>query len=91
MPTVDFLKLRSGKLLLVFNDCFRGRTPLAVALSSDEDRTWPVKRNVAEGPGDFAYPSAFQAKDGKIHLVYTSDRRTVINHAVLDEEELLRP
>jgi predicted neuraminidase len=82
---VDFLRLKSGRLLLVYNDSMRGRSPLTVALSSDNDRTWPVKRNLAEGPGDFAYPSAFQARDGRIHVVFTSERRTVINHAVFDE------
>jgi predicted neuraminidase len=56
-----------------------------VALSSDGDRTYPHKRNLAEGPGDFAYPIAFQARDGSIHVVYTSEHRTVVNHAVFDE------
>ena len=83
---VDLLKLKSGQLFLVYNDSMNRRTPLTVALSPDRDLTWPHRRNVAEGPGDFAYPSAFQALDGKIHLVYTSDRRAVINHAVFDED-----
>jgi predicted neuraminidase len=82
---VDFLKLASGRLLLVFNDSMTARTPLTVAISPDLDRTWPFRRNLVEGPGDFGYPSAFQARDGKIHVVYTSERRTVINHAVFDE------
>jgi predicted neuraminidase len=82
---VDFLKLRSGCLLLIYNDCFHGRSPLTAALSEDNDKTYPFKRNLAEGPGDFAYPFAIQARDGKIHLVYTSDRRTVVNYAVFDE------
>jgi predicted neuraminidase len=83
---VDFLKLRSGRLLLIYNDCFHGRSPLTAALSEDDDRTYPHRRNLVEGPGDFGYPFAFQARDGRIHLVYTSDRRTVINHAVFDED-----
>jgi predicted neuraminidase len=83
---VDFLELRSGRLLLVYNDCFVGRTPLTVALSAD-DRTYPHKRNLVEGPGgDFGYPQALQARDGKIHVVYTSEKRTVVNHAVFDED-----
>lgn len=85
---VDFLRLRSGKLMLVFNDCFHGRTPLTVALSSDNDRTYRVKRNLVEGPGDFAYPTAIQARDGSIHIVFTSERRTVVNHATFTEEWL---
>ncbi len=83
---VDFLKLRSGSLLLVFNDSMVDRDPLTVALSADEDRTWPWKRDLGTGPHDFAYPVAIQTADGKIHVVYTSEQRTVVNHAVFDEE-----
>ncbi len=83
---VDFLKLQSGKLLLVYNDCFVGRTPLTVALSADHDATYPLHRNLADGPGDFGYPQALQTRDGKIHVVYTSEGRKVVNHAVFDED-----
>ncbi len=83
---VEFLKLRSGRLLLIFNDSMNRRTPLTAALSADQDRTWPSRRNIVEGNGDFGYPSAFQAQDGRIHLVYTSEKRTVVNHAVFDED-----
>jgi predicted neuraminidase len=86
---VEFLKLQSGRLLLVYNDSMNRRTPLTAALSDDHDRSWPHRRNVAEGPGDFAYPSAFQARDGKIHLVFTTARRSVIQHAVFDEAWVL--
>jgi predicted neuraminidase len=83
---IDFIKLKSGRLLLVYNDSMSRRAPLTAALSSDHDRTWPVRRNIIEGDRDFGYPSAFQARDGRIHLVFTSDRRSVVNHAVFDED-----
>jgi hypothetical protein len=38
--------------------------------------------------GDFGYPTALQARDGKIHVLYTSDERTVVRHIVLTEAEL---
>ena len=82
---VDFIKLRSGHLLLAYNDSMTRRTPLAVAISTDGDRTYPHRRNIADGPGDFAYPIVFQASDGRIHMVFTSDRRRVVNHAIFDE------
>ncbi|APW62684.1 sialidase family protein [Paludisphaera borealis] len=83
---VDLLKTRSGKLLLFFNDSMNSRTPLTVALSPDLDRTWPIRRNIVEGEGDFGYPFAFQASDGLIHVVYTSERRSVVNQAIFDED-----
>lgn len=84
--SVDFIKLRSGNLLLVFNDSMNDRTPLTVALSADGDQSWPARRNVAEGPFDYGYPMAVQTRDGKLHLIFTSHERTTVNHAVLDED-----
>lgn len=82
---VDLLGLKNGHLALVYNDSMNERTPLTVALSVDGDKTWPYRRNLAEGPFDYAYPFAIQTRDGKIHLVYTSHERTIIHHAVFDE------
>lgn len=82
---IEFLKLRSGALLLVYNDSMTDRTPLTAALSTDGDRSYPARRNLAEGRNSFAYPTGFQAADGSIHIVYTSDQRSVINHAVFTE------
>jgi predicted neuraminidase len=83
---VEFIKLRSGSLLLIYNDSMSRRTPLTAALSTDQDKSYPYRRNIVEGPGSFAYPTAIQTQDGKIHLVFTSDQRTVINYAVFDED-----
>lgn len=87
---IDFLKLKNEHLLLIYNDSFTGRTPIKVALSVDRDQTYPRSRNLVEGPGDFGYPLAFQARDGQIHVVYTSERRSVINHATFDESWILQ-
>jgi predicted neuraminidase len=87
---VDLLKLRSGRLLLVYNRSMNRRTPLSLALSEDQDRSWPVYRDLRTGDNDYGYPIAFQSADGRIHVVFTSDRRTVVNHAVLDEAWILQ-
>jgi predicted neuraminidase len=83
---VELLKLNNGHLILIFNDSFNSRTPLTAALSIDGGKTFPRRRKIREGRGDFGYPYAIQAKDGLIHLVYTSDERTVINHAIFSED-----
>jgi predicted neuraminidase len=86
---IDFIKLQNGHLLLVYNDSMNERTPLTVAISTDHDKSYPFRRNIAVGDYDYAYPSAIQTKDGKIHIVYTSHERTVVNHAVFEEEAIL--
>lgn len=86
---VDFIRLKNGHLLLVYNDSMSRRTPLRVAISTDGDKTYAFRRNIAEGANDFAYPVAMQASDGKIHVIYTSDRRSTIRHAVFEESAIL--
>jgi predicted neuraminidase len=82
---VEFLGLQSGALLLVYNDSMSDRTPLAAALSTDQDKTYAYRRVIGAEKNSYAYPIGFQARDGKIHIVYTSDQRSVIHHAVFDE------
>ena len=82
---VSFIKLQSGSLLLVYNDNMNDRTPLTVSLSEDNDATWPYTRNIGTGENTFAYPMAIQAKDGTIHVVYTTDDRKTVMLAHFDE------
>jgi predicted neuraminidase len=86
---VELIRLRNGHLLLVFNDSFNDRSPLAAAISTDEGRTFAHRCNIAEGKGDFAYPTAIQTADGTIHVTFTSDERTIIRHATFNEDAIL--
>lgn len=87
---VDFLRLQSGHHLLVYNHSFSDRSPLTVALSTDGAgsfvRRWDL---VTESQGDYGYPTAIQTRDGKIHVVFTSDERTVVRRAVFTEDDVL--
>lgn len=88
---IDFKKLASGNLMLVYNDHMYERTPLTVAISTDGGKSFPHRRNLIEGEGSFAYPTAIQTRDGKIHVIFTSDERTTIRHAVFEEDVILEP
>ncbi|MBM3831969.1 MAG: hypothetical protein FJ403_01595 [Verrucomicrobia bacterium] len=88
--SVELIKLRNGHLLFIFNDSMNKRTPLTAAISTDLGKTFPHRRNLAEGAGSFAYPTAIQTQDGKIHVTFTSDERTVIRRAVFEESAILR-
>jgi predicted neuraminidase len=88
---VDFKKLKNGHLILAYNDSMNERNPLTVAISTDNDKTYPWKRNISEqAGGDFGYPTIVQTSDGKIHLMFTSDERTVINHVVFEESDIVQ-
>jgi predicted neuraminidase len=88
---VDFIKLASGYLLLVYNDTNVGdRMPLTAAISTDNDQSYPHRRDIVNKPGDTAaYPVAIQTSDGKIHVVYTSQERQVVNRAVFDQSAIV--
>lgn len=88
---VDLIKLKNGHLVLIYNDSFAGeRMPLTMRISTDNGKSWPHARNIVNIPGDdAAYPFIIQSADGRIHGVYTSQERTVVNHFVLDEADII--
>lgn len=66
------------------------RAPLTLALSSDQGRSWPVRRNLETGDGycmtnnskdrlnrEFSYPSICQTPDGMLHIAYTYWRQAI--------------
>ncbi len=76
------------------------RTPLVISLSEDDGRTWPHTRILEDQVGEFtyrtdrednwdsiefSYPALVQTDDKMIHIVYTSDSRRTIQHAVCNE------
>lgn len=87
---VDFLRLQSGNLLLIYNRSMNDRTPLSAALSTDNDKSYHHRIDLLTGEGPFAYPFMIQAADGKIHLVYTTEERTVIKHMVFTEQDIAK-
>jgi predicted neuraminidase len=88
---IEAIRLVSGAWLMVSNDTTAGRHSLALSLSDDEGRTWPVTRHLAYDAARkerFHYPSLIQAKDGSIHVSYTHGNQpggSAIDHARLNE------
>lgn len=103
----EIIRLRNGHWLLVNNDTEEGRHQLAVMISPDEGSTWPWRRYLERdepGPlaGRYHYPSAIQARDGRVHVAYSwhlserrpdlgrdaegRPRRSAIKHAEFDVE-----
>ncbi|HTH47263.1 MAG TPA: exo-alpha-sialidase [Candidatus Limnocylindria bacterium] len=92
---LEIVALRNGVWAFIGNDTEDGRHSLAVFLSDDEGRTWPVRRHlelVPKGEGSFSYPSLIQARDGSLHATYSCFFRNgggpetkAIRHAHFDE------
>jgi predicted neuraminidase len=73
----DMIRLDSGETIACFNDSPNRRTPLTVALSEDEGRTWSARRDVENEPGEYSYPTLMAGSDGSVHLVYTWRRQRI--------------
>lgn len=86
---VDAIRTPEGHILLAYNDHPHERTPLTVAISFDDGETFAHKREIGGGDNTFAYPYMIQTQDGKIHVIYTTNERTTIMHAVFDKRALL--
>ena len=85
---VAFIRLHNGHLALVYNKNMNDRTPLTVAISTDGDQSYPYTRDIGGGDNSFAYPYAIQTRDGKIHVIYTTNGRTTIMHSVFGEKAI---
>lgn len=86
---VELIRLHNGHLLFVYNDSMDDRTPLAAAVSHDHGKTFPIRVNLKEGPHSFAYPTAIQTRDQRIHVFYTTNERTTISRVTFTEDALL--
>ncbi|HET8736931.1 MAG TPA: exo-alpha-sialidase [Pricia sp.] len=93
---IDGVTLKDGRQLLVYNPTDKNwgdRVPLSIALSAD-GKNWervldlePLRETTDREGEEYSYPTVIQADDGKIHLVYTWNRKTV-KYVVLDPEKL---
>jgi predicted neuraminidase len=85
---LDLIRLSGGQLVCVFNDSSTERSPLSASVSADEGQSWSLPRIIEGGPPQLSYPSAFQARDGTIHVVY-SHRLEYIQHVEFNLSWLL--
>jgi predicted neuraminidase len=75
---IDALRLRDGRILVVYNHADERRENLRVALSNDEGRSWtPGIILEQQTAGEFSYPCLMEDALGRIHLTYTWQRRRI--------------
>ena len=79
---IDAVKMKNGAIALVYNHTKQGRSPLNVAVSSDNGQTWSDPFVLEDEPGEYSYPAIIQAQNGDLHIIYTW-KRTRIKHVVL--------
>ncbi|MGK0184977.1 MAG: putative neuraminidase [Verrucomicrobiales bacterium] len=94
---LELTNLQDGRFIVIYNDAEDDRHRLAVSLSPDEGKTWPITRHlekVEKGQGRFHYPALIQTSDGLLHATYSQfvptpeGERKSIKHAVFNLEWL---
>lgn len=83
---IDALTLHDGRAVLAYNPSSSARSPLALAISDDGER-WRPSVVLEDRPGEYSYPAVIQARDDRIHVTYTWNRRR-IRHVALRPDEL---
>lgn len=110
--SISATKLASGRIAVAYNPMSAPagakdganwpglRCPVAVALSEDGGKTFPLIRHVELGEGfvgdenksnnlQYEYPFIMQAKDGSIHVTYAYKSRIGVKWVKLTEEDIM--
>ncbi len=79
----DAVQLKDGRLLLVYNPVggnWSDRTPLDLAVSKDNGKTWKTIAHLeadADLRSEFSYPAIIQTQSGDVVITYTYQRERV--------------
>lgn len=84
---VDAVRTAEGDVFLIYNPTAVGRTPLSLARSTDDGKTWKKVSDLETEPGEFSYPAMIQSVAGNLEITYTW-KRTHIKHATVDPKKL---
>jgi predicted neuraminidase len=84
---IDLVRTDQGDLFLIYNHTKQGRSPLNLARSDDEGKSWTKAATLEDEPGEFSYPAIIQSRDGQLQITYTWNRRH-IKHVTHDPAKL---
>jgi predicted neuraminidase len=73
---LDAVALKDGRVVMIFNDTPRGRSPLNLAVSRDGEH-FRVFATLEEGAGEYSYPAVIQDANGDLEMTYTWQRRSI--------------
>jgi predicted neuraminidase len=84
---LDVVKTGPRELFLVYNHTPIGRTPLSLARSTDDGKSWKKVKDLETELGEYSYPAMILSAAGKLEITYTW-RRTHIKHERVDPATL---
>ena len=73
---IDVVRLKDGRIVLIYNNTAHGRTPLNLAVSRDGEHFSNFITLESEA-GEFSYPALIQGPEGDLHMTYTYNRKRI--------------
>jgi predicted neuraminidase len=73
---IDAVRMKDGRIVLVFNNSYNTRTPLNLAVSEDGEH-FKVFKTLEDRPGQYSYPAIVQAANGDLLITYSWRRETI--------------
>lgn len=83
---IDAVKTKAGDVFLIYNPTQIFRTPISLARSTDDGKTWKKVVDLETEPGEYSYPAMIEAVSGNLEITYTW-RRTHIKHVSVDPKK----
>ncbi|MEA4890922.1 MAG: exo-alpha-sialidase [Clostridiaceae bacterium] len=76
---IDLVQSSEGILYLIYNPVesnWGPRTPISLAVSEDDGKSWKKVQDLSNGEGEFSYP-AIIADDDFLYITYTFKRQNI--------------
>lgn len=73
---IDAVRLKDGRIVLIFNNSTNARTPLNLAVSADGEH-FTIFKTLEDGPNQYSYPAIIQAANGDLLMTYSWRRQTI--------------
>jgi predicted neuraminidase len=73
---IDAVVLRDGRVVLIYNNTTRERTPLNLAVSTDGEH-FRMFYTLEDQAGEYSYPAIIQARSGDLEITYTWQRKAI--------------
>ena len=74
---VDAVRLADGRVVAIYNHSIFGRTPLQLAISSDEGKNFTPSLVLEREPGEYSYPALILGSGDRLHATYTWKRERI--------------
>ena len=79
---IDVARTGPQELFLIYNPSTLLRTPLSLARSADNGKTWAKVRDLETEVGEFSYPAMIASESGRLEITYTFNRKHIKHESV---------